>query len=53
MKKLGVLFLAVPLLSYVIESVAVYAKAGRYGMALCMAAYALANVGLILDLYGI
>lgn len=51
--KLGVLFFAIPLVSYLVEAVAVYAAAGRYGMALCLTAYALGNVGLILDLYGI
>lgn len=47
------LWLGIPLLCYAIQSVAVYFAAGRYGMALCMAAYALANVGLILDAYGV
>ena len=51
--KLGLVFLGVPLLSYVIQGAVVYVAAGRYGMALCMFAYAAANVGLILDLYGI
>jgi hypothetical protein len=51
--KLGVLFLAIPMFSYLVEAVAVYAAAGRYGMALCLAAYSIGNVGLILDLYGI
>jgi hypothetical protein len=41
------------MLMYVMQGGMVYLKAGRYGMALCMFAYALANVGLILDLYGI
>lgn len=46
-------FLGVPLLMYVMQGVLVYLKAGRYGMALAMFAYALANVGLILDVYGV
>lgn len=51
--KAGVLFLGIPLLAYVVQGLVVYLAEGRYGMALCMVAYALANVGLILDLYGI
>jgi hypothetical protein len=49
----GLVFLGVPLLMYVLQGAFVYYVAGRYGMALCMFAYALANVGLLLDLYGI
>jgi hypothetical protein len=49
----GLIFLGVPLLMYVMQGAFVYYAAGRYGMALAMLAYALANVGLILDLYGI
>jgi hypothetical protein len=49
----GLLFLGIPLLMYILQGAVVYCAAGRYGMALCMFAYALANVGLILDLYGI
>lgn len=51
--KLGLLFLGIPLLMYVLQGALVYLKAGRYGMALCMFAYATANVGLILDMYGV
>lgn len=51
--KLGILFLGIPLLMYVLQGVFVYYRAGRYGMALAMLAYALANVGLILDLFNI
>lgn len=51
--KAGVIFLGVPLVMYVLQGVVEYFGQGRYGMALCMCAYALANVGLILDLYGI
>lgn len=47
------IFLGIPLLMYLAQSVFEYYKAGRYGMALCMAAYSLANVGLILDAYGV
>lgn len=49
----GLIFLGVPLLMYVLQGATVYYAQGRYGMALCMFAYALANVGLMLDLYGI
>lgn len=51
--KPGLFFLGVPLVSYVLQGAVEYIGQGRYGMALCMFAYALANVGLILDLYGI
>lgn len=53
MNREALVFLGVPLLMYVLQGVVVYIKAGRYGMALCMFAYALANVGLILDAHGI
>lgn len=49
----GLLFLGIPLLMYVLQGAVVYLAAGRYGMALAMFAYALANVGLIMDLYGV
>lgn len=52
--KLGPIFwLGVPMLMYVGQAVFEYLKDGRYGMALAMGAYALANVGLILDSHGI
>ncbi len=51
--KLGpLIWLGVPLLMYVGQAVFHYAQVGRWGMALCMAAYACANGGLILDAYG-
>lgn len=49
----GLIFLGVPLVMYVLQGALVYLAAGRKGMALCMFAYALANVGLMLDQYGI
>ena len=49
----GLVFLGVPLLMYVLQGSTVYYAQGRYGMALTMVAYAIANVGLILDMYGI
>ncbi len=49
----ALVFLGVPLLMYVLQGIAVYWTAGRYGMCLTMCAYALANVGLVLDVYGI
>jgi hypothetical protein len=51
--KAGLIFLGVPLVMYVLQGAMVYLAAGRYGMALTMFAYAAANVGLILDLYGV
>jgi hypothetical protein len=45
----SLLFLGVPLLMYVMQGVFVYAAQGRWGMCIAMCAYALANVGLILD----
>lgn len=47
------LFLGVPLMSYVVQGAVVYALQGRWGMALAMVSYAVANVGLILDSRGI
>lgn len=47
------IWLGVPLLMYLGQAFFHYLAVGRYGMALCLAAYALANVGLILDNYGI
>lgn len=47
------IFLGIPLLMYLGQAVFDYWNQGRYGMALCMAAYSLANVGLILDAHGI
>jgi hypothetical protein len=49
----GLIYLGVPMLMYALQGMTVYYSQGRYGMTLCMCAYALANVGLILDLYGI
>jgi hypothetical protein len=48
-----IVFLGIPMLAYAIQSVVVYYAQSRYGMTVCMAAYALANIGLILDAYGI
>lgn len=50
---LGLIFFGVPLVMYLMQGAFVYYQAGRYGMTLCVVAYALANAGLILDLYGI
>ena len=47
------LYLAIPLGCYVLQGALIYLRVGRYGMALCMFAYALANIGLIMDQYGI
>lgn len=49
----GLAFLGIPMVMYVLQGAVVYASVGRYGMALAMFAYALANVGLILDMYQI
>lgn len=51
--KSGVIFLGIPLCLYVAQGAIGYLSEGRHGMALAMFAYALANVGLILDQYGI
>lgn len=51
--KQDLIFLGVPLLMYVAQGAFAYLKAGRYGMAVTMFAYAAANVGLIMDAYGI
>lgn len=52
-KHTGLIFLGVPMLMYVMQGAMVYYAEHRYGMTLCVCAYALANVGLILDMYGI
>jgi hypothetical protein len=51
--KSGVIYLGIPLVMYVLQGATGYLSEQRYGMALAMFAYALANVGLILDQYGI
>lgn len=52
--KLGpLIWLGIPLLMYLGQAITGYLAEGRYGMALCLAAYSLANVGLILDAHGI
>jgi hypothetical protein len=45
--------IGVPLLFYLAQSIQYAIQQGRYGMAICFAAYALANLGLILDSKGI
>jgi hypothetical protein len=47
------IWLGVPLLMYLGQSVFEYLAQGRDGMALTMLAYAVANVGLIMDAYGV
>lgn len=47
------LFVGMPMLAYIAQGTIVYAAQGRYGMCLAMLAYALANVGLILDAKGV
>jgi hypothetical protein len=51
--KQGLIFLGIPLLMYVLQGVLVYWTNHRYGMAIAMFAYAVANVGLIMDMFGI
>ncbi len=53
MKLAPVFWLGVPLLMYLGQAIFGYLAEGRYGMALTMTAYALANVGLVLDAHGI
>lgn len=45
--------LGVPMLLYVMQSVQFALQQGRYGMALAMFAYGMANIGLIMDSKGI
>lgn len=47
------IFIGIPTVLYLCQSVGVYLQQGRYGMALALFAYALANCGLILDSKGI
>jgi hypothetical protein len=50
---LSYIFFGVPMLMYLGQSGFVYLAQGRYGMALCLAGYAIGNVGLIMDAHGI
>lgn len=43
----------VPGVFYLAQAVNYYAAQGRVGMALALAAYTVANVGLLMDFYGI
>lgn len=45
--------LGIPLVLYLGQAIQYLAQQGRYGMALTMAAYGIANIGLILDSKGI
>jgi hypothetical protein len=47
------LFMGIPMLMYLAQAFVVYYAQGRYGMCLCLTAYSLANVGLILDALGV
>lgn len=49
----SIIYLGVPMLMYALQGYFVYFEAGRYGMALTMLSYAQANIGLVLDAYGI
>jgi hypothetical protein len=52
--KFGVyLFVGIPMLCYAAQGALVYFREGRYGMALAMAGYCVANVGIIMDAKGI
>jgi hypothetical protein len=46
-------FMGIPMLMYSLQGWLVYYQGGRYGMALAMFGYSLANIGLILDANGI
>jgi hypothetical protein len=49
----SLIWLGVPMVMYALQGYFVYWEHGRYGMALCMISYAQANIGLVLDAYGI
>lgn len=49
MSTASLIFLGVPMVCYLAQGVIVYAPAGRWGMCLALCAYALANVGLLID----
>jgi hypothetical protein len=53
MQNQSIIWLGVPMVMYALQGYFVYWDHGRYGMALCMVSYAQANIGLILDAYGI
>ena len=48
-----ILSMATPALAYVAQAVNYYASQGRVGMAIAFASYTVANIGLLLDFYGI
>jgi hypothetical protein len=49
----SLIFLGIPMAMYVGQGIVVYAAQGRWGMCVAMCAYALANVGLIMDAKGL
>lgn len=49
----GVVFMALPMLCYAMQGGFVYLARGRVGMAIAMFGYCAANVGIIMDLFGV
>lgn len=51
-KLLALILVSVPMVCYAVAAGTYFFGLGRYGMALCFLGYTIANVGLIMDLYG-
>jgi hypothetical protein len=51
-KTTTLLLLSIPLICYAIAAATYFFGLGRYGMALTFFGYSVANIGLIMDLYG-
>ena len=51
-KTFNLVLLSIPLICYAVASGAYFVGLHRYGMALTFFGYSVANVGLIMDLYG-
>lgn len=49
---LALVLVSVPMVCYSVAAGAYFFGLGRSGMGLCFLGYAIANVGLIMDLYG-
>jgi hypothetical protein len=51
-KTFNLILLSVPLICYAVAAGGYFFGLGRYGMALTFFGYSVANIGLIMDLYG-
>jgi hypothetical protein len=51
-KTFNLILLSVPLVCYAVAAGGYFFGLGRYGMSLTFFGYSIANIGLIMDLYG-